>query len=145
MLAAVVLTAALLSPPAGPCDTAAALTVAHDVNERRAGVHVGPLTIDPQLTAVATERAADLVRRHYFAHVSPDGTTAIDALRSRDVNFAYAGENLANAETVGAAEAGLWASPDHRENIVESHYRRIGVAVLRTAEGGLYVVQIFAG
>jgi uncharacterized protein YkwD len=145
MLAAMALTAALLFPGAGQWDATAARTVAHDVNLRRAGVHVEPLAIDPQLTAIATERAADLVRRHYFAHVSPDGTTAIDDLRSRDVDFAYAGENLANAETVGAAEAGLWASPDHRENIVESHYRRIGIAVLRTADGGLYVVQIFAG
>jgi uncharacterized protein YkwD len=144
MLSALALGAALVSLTAARSDTAAAQTVAYDINQRRAGVHADPLTVDPQLTAIATERAADLVRRHYFAHVSPDGTTAIDALRSRDVSFAYAGENLANAETVLAAEAGLWASPDHRENIVERHYRRIGIAVLRTPDDGLYVVQIFA-
>ena len=102
-----------------------------------------PLAVDPQLMAVALDRATDLVRRHYFAHVSPDGTTAIDVLHTRDVRFAYAGENLATADTVRAAEAGLWASPDHRDNILEPHYKRIGIAVVRTPDAGEVVVQIF--
>jgi len=95
------------------------------------------------LTAVAMERATDLLRRHYFAHVSPDGSTALDALRDHDFRFAYAGENLASAGSVKAAELGLWASPDHRENILERHYRRIGIAVLRTTGDESVVVQIF--
>jgi uncharacterized protein YkwD len=31
------------------------------------------LAIDPVLTAVARERAADMARRRYFSHVNPDG------------------------------------------------------------------------
>jgi uncharacterized protein YkwD len=144
MLAAFLFAATLAFPASGHCDAPAAHVVVDGVNARRAEANVLPLTVDEALTAVAEARAADLARRHYFAHVSPDGTTAIDVLRNRDVRFSYAGENLANAETVRAAELGLWESPDHRENIVESHYRRVGIAVFRTPNDGLYLVQIFA-
>jgi uncharacterized protein YkwD len=137
---AAVLIAATVS--AGTCDLAAAQTVIDDVNVHRNAARMQALAVDPQLTAVAMDRAADLVRRHYFAHVSPDGSTAIDGLRSRAFPFGYAGENLAEAGSVQAAEQGLWASPDHRDNMLGAHYRRIGIAVVRTGDGEI-VVQIF--
>jgi len=140
MLAAL-LVAATVS--VGACDLAAAQTVVDDVNDHRVQARERPLVIDPQLTAVAMDRAADLLRHHYFAHVGPDGTTALDALRSRDFRFSYAGENLAEAGSIQAAELGLWDSPDHRENILERHYRRIGIAVVRTADNVQFIVQIF--
>jgi uncharacterized protein YkwD len=133
------------APPTGPTDdVVAAKTVIDDLNDHRAGSSERPLVIDPTLTQLAVDRGTDLVKRHYFAHVSPDGMTAIDDLRARGYKFSYAGENLAVAETVGAAEAGLWASPDHRDNIMEPHYRRVGIAVLHTPADGQYVVQIFS-
>ena len=144
MLAALFIAAAVALGSSGTCDLAAAQSVVNDVNQHRSLAREVPLSIDPQLTAVAMDRAADLLRRHYFAHVSPDGTTAIDALRDRAVRFAYAGENLAQAESVAVADAALWASPEHRENIIESHYRRIGIAVVVSPDIGTLVVQIFA-
>jgi len=126
-----------------PCDRAAAQTVVADLNVRRTAGHLAPLEVDPKLAAIALARADDLLERHYFAHASPDGTTAIDALRSEAVSFSYAGENLAQAESLTVAEGLLWASPDHRDNIMEAHYRRIGVAVVATAADGDIVVQIF--
>jgi len=144
VLAALLIAATVSLGPDGTCDLAAAQAVVNDVNGHRTLAREAPLAVDPLLTAVAMDRAADLLRRHYFAHVSPDGTTAIDALRTRDVRFAYAGENLAEAESVSVADAALWASPEHRENIVESYYRRIGIAVVDSPEIGTLVVQIFA-
>ena len=140
MLGAVLVAAAV---SVGACDLGAAQTVVDDVNAHRYVAREQTLTVDPQLTAVAMDRAADLVRRHYFAHVSPDGTTALDALRSRAYAYGYAGENLAEAQTAAAAELALWGSPEHRENMLERHYRRIGVAVVHTPDGDL-IVQIFS-
>jgi uncharacterized protein YkwD len=134
------LIAATLAPP---CDHRAAQSVVSDMNLRRAGAHLAPLALDPRLAAIALARADDLVERQYFGHVSPDGTTAIDALHDGDIPFRYAGENLAQAESVPVAESLLWASPNHRENIMEAHYRRVGVAVVATAQDGEIVVQIF--
>lgn len=144
LVAAFIIAAFVAGGAGGAWDPAAARTVADDVNAHRANVHVAPLAIDPQLTAVARERAADLLRHRYFGHVGPNGATAIDALRDRSVQFSYAGENLAEADTVGVADAALWASPEHRENIVERHYRRIGIAVVNSPDVGTLVVQIFA-
>jgi uncharacterized protein YkwD len=141
MLAAVFLA---LTVSAGTCDFAAAQNVVNDVNAHRSVAHEGQLIVDPQLTAVAMDRAADLIRRHYFAHVSPDGTTALDALRNRSYSYGYAGENLAEAQTATAAEVALWNSPEHRDNMLEHHYSRIGVAVLRMPDQGNLIVQIFS-
>lgn len=140
MLAAAIVAATI---SVGTCDFAAAQNVVKYVNVHRQRAHEEPLVVDPQLTAIALDRASDLANRHYFAHVSPDGTTVIDALRGRAYHFGYAGENLALADTVAAADSGLWASPEHRDNILETHYRRIGIAVLETVDGNL-VVQIFS-
>jgi len=141
MLAAVILALAVST---GTADFAAAQTVVNDVNAHRSVAHETQLVVDPQLTAVAMDRAADLIRRHYFAHVSPDGTTALDALRTRAYAYGYAGENLAEAQTAAIAELALWGSPEHRDNMLERHYNRIGVAVLRTPENGDLIVQIFS-
>lgn len=139
MFAALVLTALITFAERDSDATA----VAGDINAHRAESRMHALILDPDLTAIARDRATDMVRRRYFAHVSPDGKSAIDALRSRDIPFAYAGENLASAETVRGAEAELWASIHHRDNMLERHYRRIGVAVVRTADAGNVVVEIF--
>ena len=144
MIFAIAVTLALTTVAVGTCDFAGAEHVVADVNVHRAGARLPALAVDPLLTAVAMDRAADLLRRHYFAHVSPDGTTAIDELRTRAVAFRYAGENLAEAETVQAAEQGLWSSPDHRDNMLERHYTRIGIAVVRTPYAGDLLVQIFS-
>ncbi len=142
MLASILLAATVSA--SGTCDFAAAQTVVNDVNAHRSVARMAPLAIDPQLTAVAMDRAADLIRRHYFAHISPDGTTMLDALRNRSYAYGYAGENLAEAQTAAIAEGALWNSPEHRDNMLEHHYARIGVAVLRTPDQGDLIVQIFS-
>lgn len=144
MLPALLFAAAISLSPVGTRDLAGAQTVVNNVNQHRTQAGETPLTEDAQLTAVAMDRASDLLRRHYFAHVSPDGTTAIDELRSRAIPFGYAGENLAEAGNVSVADAALWASPEHRDNIVETHYRRIGIAVVDSPDVGTLIVQIFA-
>jgi uncharacterized protein YkwD len=143
MLAALVVAAAVQLTR--PYDVAGAQAAVADVNARRTEAQLPPLVVDPQLTAIAMDRAADLIARHYFAHVSPDGTTIVDALRGRNLSWGYAGENLALAENVQAAESALWASPDHRDNILGAHYRRIGIAVVLEPGQGELVVQVFTG
>jgi uncharacterized protein YkwD len=117
--------------------------VVNDLNDHRGGASVPLLTVDPVLTQVAADRATDLIERHYFSHVSPDGTTVVDTLRQRRCAFAYAGENLASAASLPIAEAALWNSLEHRENIMNAHYRRVGIAVVWTADGGELVVEVF--
>lgn len=117
--------------------------IADDLNVHRRAAAISPLRIDEQLTELAQERADDMVRRHYFDHTSPDGYTAIDALRSRAYKFTYAGENISLASDEEQAEQDLWDSLPHRRNMLEIHYRRVGIAVVETPTD-CYVVQIFS-
>jgi uncharacterized protein YkwD len=140
MLAAVLLALGL----AGTIDRAGVQDVIDDINRQRARVNVTALQTDPALAAVALERANDMARRHYFAHVNPDGKTALDALRERAYAYSYAGENIALAPSVKDAERGLWQSPPHRENLLDEHFHRVGIAVVRTSASENYVVQVFS-
>ena len=139
MLAAVLLAVTLTSS----IDRAGAQDVINDINQQRSHMKVTVLRTDPALDEIALERATDMVRRHYFAHVNPDGRTAIDALKDRAYAYSYAGENIAMAPTVQDAERGLWQSPGHRENLLDEHFRRVGIAVVRDRDES-YVVQIFS-
>jgi uncharacterized protein YkwD len=128
-----------------PNDAAGEKTVIADLNARRVAAGEGQLVADAELDAVALARADDMIERHYFAHVGPDGKTAFDRLNSDGYRFTLAGENIAWGTTLAVAEDGLWNSPPHRENILEPRYRRIGVAVIDDAPNDrVFVVELFS-
>ena len=71
--------------------------------------------------------------KQYFEHISPQGLDVSDLAEDAGYKFIEIGENLAlgnflNDETLVQA----WMdSPGHRENILNSNYKEIGVAVLK--------------
>jgi uncharacterized protein YkwD len=101
------------------------------------------------LTAIAEERAKDMIERQYFGHVSPSGDrVALVASRS-GYQYKVIAENLAagmfsNSQRVVDA----WLqSPGHRKNILSSQVRDIGVSVMKgriNGTDGWVVVQVFA-
>ena len=125
-------------------DSGAERTVMQDVNQERARAHVGALVSDEDLHAIAVARADDMAARHYFDHKTPEGTVAfVDALRRTAFHFTAAGENIALAPTVEVAEQGLWNSPGHRENMLDSRFSRAGIAVVWVGPE-VYVIEVFA-
>lgn len=99
------------------------------------------------LNLAAYEKAKNMFEENYWAHYSPSGQDPWGFISRAGYKFSYAGENLArnfyNSEDVVKA----WmASPSHRDNIVNSRYQEIGIAVV---EGVLanqkttLVVQMF--
>jgi uncharacterized protein YkwD len=82
--------------------------------------------------------------RAYFSHVTPDGRSAFDRLETAGVKFLAAGENIAFAPDVDAAEQSLISSPEHRANILAPDYVRIGIGVLRAAGYQEMFTQEFA-
>jgi uncharacterized protein YkwD len=112
-----------------------------NVARRRARLPI--LVRDPLLDRVAREHARDMVQRRYFGHDTPDGTDPFERMREAGVSFGYAGENLAmNADAV-AAEAAFMRSAEHRANILEPHYRRVGIATAGDPSQGEMFVQEF--
>jgi uncharacterized protein YkwD len=141
------------SAPSG-CPTASISGYAADlfyaINDARAQNGMGALAADGCVTYVAQVRSNDMASRGYFAHVSPDGSSAFSLLDAYGVPNGWAGENLArnnypSDQTVAVAIRDLMASPPHRENILSPNYTAMGVAVAEDGTGILYYTMIFVG
>ena len=83
--------------------------------------------MDPRLAKAAHEHAKDMVERHYFSHVSPEGLDPSE--RARAAGFpAGAGENIAIGYPSASAVMDGWlGSRGHRANILDCDYTVIGV------------------
>ena len=113
------------------------------VNEERIAHGLKPLEADPEMLEVARKHSADMFARGYFSHNTPDGKSPFDRMRSADVRFRTAGENLALAPTVQIAHTGLMNSPGHRANILQPKFGRVGIGILDGGRRGLMVTQNF--
>jgi uncharacterized protein YkwD len=113
------------------------------VNNERLQRGLPVLVPDTALQQAARLHAADMFTRGYFAHNNPDGSTPFDRMRKLGITYRSAGENLAHSYDLDAAHTGLMNSPGHRENILNTRFGRIGIAVLQSDTKGLMVVQEF--
>lgn len=113
-------------------------------NRARAAHHLSFLHDDPALDRAAQKHAADMQRRSYFDHNTPAGRTPWDRIRAAlggEHPFTSMGENIAEGYSNGADTCTAWLhSPDHRRNILDPHFDRIG-----TGWAGGYAVQDFGG
>ena len=109
------------------------------VNEERIKHGLKPLKADPELGLVARAHSNDMFVKGYFAHDSPEGKSPFDRMRGANVQFNFAGENLALAQTLEIAHTNLMNSPGHRANILHPSFGRLGIGVL---DGGFYGLMI---
>lgn len=113
------------------------------VNQDRAAKGLSSLVMDEKLKAVAEAHARDMFAKGYFAHNGKDGKTPFQRLDDAGVKYMVAGENLALAPDVNAAEQGLMNSPGHRANILAPEYTKVGIGVLSAGKYGMIFVQEF--
>ncbi len=116
-------------------------------NAQRIAQHLPALNLNAKLSEAAYEKANDMLKQQYWAHVAPDGTTPWAWFRKVGYNYSYAGENLAkNFTTADAATTAWMASPEHRANILNSHYTDVGFAVVSgtlQGENTLLIVALY--
>ncbi len=100
-------------------------------NEKRAQEGLAPLKQNSTLSASAFEKGKHMLAQDYWAHVAPDGTEPWFFFKQGGYSYRYAGENLARdfSDANSAVEAWM-ASPSHRENILSTRYKDIGIAVV---------------
>ena len=131
-LVAVVLGAGVLAPDlalAQVGDVIDPATVVALTNQSRTKARLAPLTVSAELTAAARAKLDDMLRRHYFEHVTPDGRKPWWFITAAGYRIRFAGENLAKgyfSET--DLQHGWMKSHGHRNNILGKHYTEIGVA-----------------
>jgi hypothetical protein len=99
-------------------------------NSERAINGLPELAVNEKLAQAAEKKADDIIARGYFAHTSPEGKPFYQLVREKNYSYKSAGENLAisfisNQDTM----YGWMNSKTHRENILDSHFTEIGIAV----------------
>jgi uncharacterized protein YkwD len=101
-------------------------------NKQRIAVGLPPLKENLSLNSAATTKAQDMFEKQYFAHNAPDGRGPADLAGEANYEFIAIGENLAlgNFDGDKALVEAWMESPGHRENILFSGYKEIGVAVV---------------
>ena len=110
-------------------------------NERRAERRLPLLSLDARLCAIAHSHAVDMALRGYFGHTTPEGASPFDRMASAHYTFEIAGENLALEGSADAADDAWWHSPEHRRNMLEPHFARVGIAAVSEPEGELFVAD----
>jgi uncharacterized protein YkwD len=113
------------------------------VNRERASAGLAPLAPDLELTETARKHSADMFRRGYFSHNTPENFSPFDRIRRDNIRFLTAGENLALAPTLEIAHTGLMNSPGHRANILRPQFGRLGIGIMDGGRRGLMITQNF--
>ena len=111
------------------------------LNKQRAAHGRRSLQRNRRLARAARTHALDMVRRDYFSHTAPGGTSFVDRILNQDYvdpgqgwtlgeNLAWGSYQLATPRSIVRS----WMnSPGHRANILNPRFREIGIGVV---EGG---------
>jgi len=100
-----------------------------------------PLTLDPRLSAAAQAHAQDMLARTYYAHRSPEGSMPRQRVLAAGVTADLVAENLAAGQTSVENVVEAWLhSVDHRRNMLDPRFTRLGVGVAVGNENHKYKV-----
>ena len=117
-----------------------------DINAFRRAHHLQPLRVNLRLNAAAREHTLQMAHDGYFAHDSADGSAFWKRIQqfyaSGPWGYWSVGENLLwSAPDVSPTKAlQMWLhSPEHRANLMNPHWREIGIAAVHEdAAPGVY-------
>lgn len=116
-------------------------------NEQRVTNGLSPLSENSTLDSAALAKGNDMLAKGYWAHFAPDGTSPWTFFTNFGYRYQYAGENLArDFSDAGSAVSAWMNSPTHRDNILNPHYKEVGIGVVEGSLAGAdttIIVQFF--
>ena len=119
-------------------------------NDNRVAAGLTPLRLDSGLNKSAQARCGDMVERHYWSHVDPDGQKAWGVIANYYESYVTAGENLTLGYVTSEAVVSGWmSSPTHKANILNDAFADVGFGICYAKDipqykDGIIVVQHFA-
>lgn len=108
------------------------------INSARASAGVGSLGVNGALVTMARTWSATMAAAGYIYH-NPNLTTLAPS------NWLNLGENVGVGPTCDALAQAFMNSPEHRANILDPAFSSVGVGVVDTADGTIYVTEDFMG
>ena len=118
-------------------------------NQDRAAAGLPPLTASPTLDAIASTRAQQMVTDG-LTHIRPGRAVmaATELLRQNGVTYTWNGENIFWAggppfdDAIADAQTWWMNSPEHRANILSSHFGQVGIGTAIDGEK-MYISAVF--
>jgi len=104
-------------------------------NKTRENKGLKQLCVDPILQKAARAHSADMIKKHYFAHNSPDGKTSGKRLKDLGYDWRATGENIAwGSGSYSKPESRFKAwmkSEGHKKNILNKNFEQVGIGVAK--------------
>jgi len=98
-----------------------------DTNAARAANDKQPLKLNPLLIKAAQAKANDMALRNYWSHYTPAGNPPWVFVTATNYQYDRLGENLAAGFADSQSTINGWmASPEHKENMLNSDYTEVG-------------------
>lgn len=156
LLSAMLVVVALAAPVAAQesADAEALRALALQLlNKSRAENGLPPLQIGKEINEAAKFHAADMLRRGFYGHDSPEGQSVKERYeKAGGGRFLLTAENIArctdckiSTKTVEFLQSAWMNSKGHRENILSKGVTHFGFSVVWAPGKPLYAVQTFAG
>ncbi len=119
-----------------------------EINEKRAQFGLTELVLDSQLLSIARLHSKNMSGLNFFSHLGADGLRVDGRARSYGIlGWQAIGENIAFSsgyEKPDITVVNDWMkSAGHRENLLNSAWRKTGIGVSRNSEGAYYLTQVF--
>lgn len=128
------------------------------INAERTQRGLGALTVDPVLMRAAAEHSHEMCAQNYLDHHSPTPgmttpmkrylKTLMDTGADRPEALTV-GENISygsvpnNQYTADFGHKVFMNSPEHRANLLQPRYTKVGLGVCRNAKGEVWVTEMF--
>ena len=86
------------------------------------------------------------IEKGYFDHTSPTYGSPFDMMKTFNISYKAAGENIAMGQRTPSEVMTDWMnSSGHRANILNSNFTELGVGIYKGANGTIYWTQMFIG
>lgn len=115
------------------------------INAERAKFGIQPLKMNSALSRLAVLKSQDMVEKDYFSHLSPAYGSSFAMLKSYNINYNCAGENLSIDKYVDYAHIALLNSKTHRDNILNPNFIEIGIGISAKGIDRYAYTQLFIG
>lgn len=113
------------------------------INSERQQRGIKTLTLDQNLTSLAQNYSRKMSSENFFSHTDPQGTTPFERLKNAGAFFQTAGENIAYAPDVSIAHQNLMNSEEHKSNILNPDYSKIGIGIFAENKSKILITEVF--
>jgi uncharacterized protein YkwD len=115
------------------------------INQYRAHHGLAKLRINLNLQQAACAHSTNMAKHRMLSHDSSSGVTWLQRIRWYGYRGNWVGENLAVGQWSAGSTVNAWInSAPHRANLLNGHYRVVGLGVVKGVYAGRWAYYITA-